>query len=182
MTYREEYQKWLNSGVLTDAEEDELLSLADAETELESRFYGPLEFGTAGLRGVMGLGLNRMNLYVIRHVTEAFARVILEEDPENASQGVAICFDCRNNSAEFAREAACVMASHGISVRLFADMRPTPELSFAIRAYHCIAGINITASHNPKEYNGYKVYWSDGAQLPPAKADAIAPSPVRAEI
>ena len=174
MTYREEYQKWLNSGVLTDAEEDELLSLADAETELESRFYGPLEFGTAGLRGVMGLGLNRMNLYVIRHVTEAFARVILEEDPENASQGVAICFDCRNNSAEFAREAACVMASHGISVRLFADMRPTPELSFAIRAYHCIAGINITASHNPKEYNGYKVYWSDGAQLPPAKADAIA--------
>ena len=106
MTYREEYQKWLNSGVLTDAEEDELLSLADAETELESRFYGPLEFGTAGLRGVMGLGLNRMNLYVIRHVTEAFARVILEEDPENASQGVAICFDCRNNSAEFAREAA----------------------------------------------------------------------------
>jgi phosphoglucomutase len=174
MTYREEYQRWLNSGVLTDAEESELLALAGDEAELESRFYGPLEFGTAGLRGVMGLGLNRMNSYVIRQVTEAFAQVILKENPENAKRGVAICFDCRNNSADFAREAACVMASHGISVRLFADMRPTPELSFAIREYGCTAGINITASHNPKEYNGYKVYWSDGAQLPPAKADAIA--------
>lgn len=174
MTYREEYQRWLDSGMLTDGEESELLSMAQDEAELESRFYGPLEFGTAGLRGVMGLGLNRMNIYVIRHVTEAFARVILEENKDNAKRGVAICFDCRNNSADFAREAACVMARHGIVVRLFADMRPTPELSFAIRMYGCIAGINITASHNPKEYNGYKVYWSDGAQLPPAKAAAIA--------
>jgi phosphoglucomutase len=174
MTYREEYQRWLDSGMLTDGEESELLSMAQDEAELESRFYGPLEFGTAGLRGVMGLGLNRMNIYVIRHVTEAFARVILEENKDNAERGVAICFDCRNNSADFAREAACVMARHGIVVRLFADMRPTPELSFAIRMYGCIAGINITASHNPKEYNGYKVYWSDGAQLPPAKAAAIA--------
>ncbi len=174
MTYREEYQRWLDSGMLTDGEESELLSLAQDEKELESRFYGPLEFGTAGLRGIMGLGLNRMNRYVIRHVTEAFARVILEEDGEPAEKCVAICFDCRNNSADFAREAACVMAKHGILVRLFADMRPTPELSFAIRTYGCIAGINITASHNPKEYNGYKVYWSDGAQLPPAKAAAIS--------
>ncbi|MGI6497873.1 MAG: phospho-sugar mutase [Oscillospiraceae bacterium] len=174
MTYREEYRRWLDSGALTDGEESELLALGQDDTELESRFYGPLEFGTAGLRGVMGLGLNRMNTYVIRHVTEAFARVILEDSQENAKKGVAICFDCRNNSADFAREAACVMARNGISVRLFADMRPTPELSFAIRLYGCIAGINITASHNPKEYNGYKVYWSDGAQLPPAKASAIA--------
>ena len=174
MTYQEEYKRWLNAGVLSESEESELLALEGNEAELESRFYGPLEFGTAGLRGVMGLGTNRMNDYVIRHVTAAFAQVILAEGREAAAKGVAICFDCRRNSPEFAREAACVMAKHGIPVRLFADMRPTPELSFAIRQYGCIAGINITASHNPKEYNGYKVYWSDGAQLPPQKAAAIA--------
>lgn len=174
MTYHEEYHRWLDSGALTEAEEKELLSIAGDDKELEARFYGPLEFGTAGLRGVMGIGLNRMNLHVIRHVTQAFAEVILEEGPEGAKKGIAVCFDCRHNSAEFAREAACVMAANGVQVRLFADMRPTPELSFAVRQYGCIAGINITASHNPKEYNGYKVYWSDGAQLPPHKAQAIA--------
>lgn len=174
MTYREEYQKWMDSGVLKESEREELRRLAHDEKELESRFYGPLEFGTAGLRGVMGTGLNRMNPYVVRHVTQAFAQVILTEKGEAAKRFVAICFDCRNNSIEFAREAACVMAGNGIPVLLFRNLRPTPELSFAVREYDCIAGINITASHNPKEYNGYKVYWSDGAQLPPQHAAAIA--------
>ena len=115
-----------------------------------------------------------MNVHVIRHATQAFAQVILEEGPEAAARGVAVCFDCRNNSGLFAREAACVMAGNGIPVRLFQALRPTPELSFAVREYGCIAGINVTASHNPKEYNGYKVYWEDGAQLPPRHADEVA--------
>ena len=126
-----------------------------------------LEFGTAGLRGIMGVGLRRMNVHVIRHATQAFAQVILAEGAQAAAQGVAICYDCRVNSQAFARAAAEVMAGNGIPVRLFAAMRPTPELSFAVREYGCIAGLNVTASHNPPEYNGYKVYWSDGAQLPP---------------
>lgn len=174
MTYQEIYENWLHSPALSTEEREELLAIALDETEKESRFFGPLEFGTAGLRGIMGVGLHRMNLHVIRHATQAFAQVILDEDGKNASQGVAICFDCRNHSQEFAQAAACVMAANGIPVRLFEAMRPTPELSFAVRAYGCVAGLNITASHNPKEYNGYKVYWSDGAQLPPHHAQAIA--------
>jgi phosphoglucomutase len=170
----ETYQAWRTSPVLTDAERAELEAIAGDEKEIESRFFGPLEFGTAGLRGVMGMGINRMNLYVVRHATEAFAQVILAEGPKAAAQGVAICFDCRHHSDEFAQAAACVMAANGIPVRLFESLRPTPELSFAIREYGCIAGINITASHNPKEYNGYKVYWSDGAQLPPKHAAQVA--------
>ena len=174
MSYMETYNTWLNSPVLTDAEHAELAAVAGDEKEIESRFFGPLEFGTAGLRGTMGMGINRMNLYVIRHATQAFAQVILEEGAEAAARGVAVCFDCRNHSDEFARAAACVMAANGIPVRLFESMRPTPELSFAVRKYGCIAGINVTASHNPKEYNGYKVYWSDGAQLPPKHASEVA--------
>ncbi len=174
MSYREIYENWLHSPALSPAEREELLAIASDETEIESRFFGPLEFGTAGLRGIMGVGLHRMNLHVIRHATQAFAQVILDEEGENSSQGVAICFDCRNHSQEFAQTAACVMAANGIPVRLFEAMRPTPELSFAVREYGCVAGLNITASHNPKEYNGYKVYWSDGAQLPPHHAQAIA--------
>jgi phosphoglucomutase len=170
--YREFYDRWLNSPVLTEEERQELKALKAQEAELESRFLGPLEFGTAGLRGVMGLGLFRMNKYVVRHATQAFAEVILRESGERAS--AAVCFDCRIGSYEFARETACVLAANGIHVRLFEAMRPTPELSFAIRHYGLTAGVNITASHNPKEYNGYKVYWSDGAQLPPDKAAAIA--------
>ena len=139
-----------------------------------SPLFSQLDFGTAGLRGTMGVGLYRMNVHVIRHATQAFAQVILEEGAQAAAKGVAICFDCRNNSDTFAKEAACVMAANGIPVRLFDALRPTPELSFAIREYGCTAGINITASHNPKEYNGYKVYWSDGAQLPPRHADQVA--------
>lgn len=174
MDFMQEYEKWLSSPALSPAEHEELESIRGDEKEIESRFYDQLAFGTAGLRGTMGVGLNRMNIHVIRHATQAFAQVILEEGPEAVERGVAICFDCRNNSDLFAREAACVMAGNGIPVRLFEALRPTPELSFAVREYGCIAGINVTASHNPKEYNGYKVYWEDGAQLPPKHADEVA--------
>ena len=174
MSYRENYENWLNSPVLSQEEKAELEAIRGDEKEIESRFFDQLAVGTAGLRGTMGVGLYRMNVHVIRHATQAFAQVILEEGPEAAARGVAVCFDCRNNSGLFAREAACVMAGNGIPVRLFQALRPTPELSFAVREYGCIAGINVTASHNPKEYNGYKVYWEDGAQLPPKHADEVA--------
>ena len=174
MSYRNTYEAWLNSPALSPAEKAELESIRNDEKEIESRFFAQLSFGTAGLRGTMGVGLYRMNVHVIRHATQAFAQVILAEGAEAVKQGVAVCFDCRNNSDLFAREAACVMAANGIPVRLFKALRPTPELSFAVREYGCIAGINVTASHNPKEYNGYKVYWEDGAQLPPNHADEVA--------
>ena len=174
MDFMKEYEKWLASPALSAQEKAELEAIRGDEKEIESRFYDQLSFGTAGLRGTMGVGLNRMNIHVIRHATQAFAQVILEEGPEAVKQGVAVCFDCRNNSDLFAQEAACVMAGNGIPVRLFEALRPTPELSFAVREYGCIAGINVTASHNPKEYNGYKVYWEDGAQLPPKHADEVA--------
>ena len=174
MAYRDVYEKWLNSPALSEAEKAELQSISGDEKEIESRFFAPLEFGTAGLRGTMCVGLHQMNIHVIRHATQAFAEVIKAEGPEAVERGVAVCYDCRNNSETFARETACVMAGNGIKVRLFDAMRPTPEVSFAVREYHCIAGVNVTASHNPKEYNGYKVYWQDGAQLPPHHAAAIA--------
>ena len=174
MDFMKEYEKWLETPALSAQEKAELEAIRGDEKEIESRFYDQLSFGTAGLRGTMGVGLNRMNIHVIRHATQAFAEVILAEGPEAAKRGVAVCFDCRNNSDLFAREAACVMAGNGIPVRLFEALRPTPELSFAVREYGCIAGINVTASHNPKEYNGYKVYWEDGAQLPPKHADEVA--------
>ena len=174
MSYRERYEQWLNSPALSQEEKAELQSIANDEKEIESRFFAPLEFGTAGLRGTMCVGLHQMNIHVIRHATQAFAEVILAEGSEAVERGVAVCFDCRNHSQEFARETACVMAGNGIKVRLFESLRPTPELSFAVREYGCIAGVNVTASHNPKEYNGYKVYWADGAQLPPHHAAAIA--------
>ncbi len=182
MSYQENYQRWCSSDTLTPAEREELTALSADATELEDRFLGFLEFGTAGLRGVMGLGLRRMNVYVIRHATQAFAQVILNEGPQAAQRGIAICFDCRTNSARFAQEAACVMAANGVQVRLFEAMRPTPELSFAVREYGCTAGINVTASHNPPEYNGYKVYWSDGAQLPPQHAAAVAAEMERLDV
>ena len=174
MDYQKEYQKWLDSGVLTEAERAELESIKDDPKEIESRFYGPLEFGTAGLRGTMAVGLHQMNIYVIRHATQGFANVICAEGEEAKEKGVAICMDCRHNGMDFARAAAEVCAANGIKVRIFEALRPTPELSFAVRHYGCQAGINVTASHNPKEYNGYKVYWADGAQLPPQHAAAIA--------
>jgi phosphoglucomutase len=173
-TYKEEYQHWLDSPALNEQEWEELNSIADDDKEIQSRFFAPLEFGTAGLRGTMKLGLHHMNVHVIRHATQAFANVIKAEGGEAMDKGIVIDFDCRVNSDMFAREAACVMAANGIHVRLFPSLHPTPELSFAVRHFGATAGINITASHNPKEYNGYKVYWSDGAQLPPLHALAVA--------
>ncbi len=174
MSYQEEYQKWLHSPALSEAEKEELRAIANDHKEIKERFYGPLEFGTAGLRGTMHVGLHNMNVHVIKWATQAFAEVILAEGEEAAKKGVAIDFDCRNHSEEFARTAASVLAANGISVRIFDGLRPTPEVSFAVREYGCIAGINVTASHNPAAYNGYKVYWSDGAQLPPQHAAMVA--------
>ena len=174
MSYKQEYERWLHSDALSPAEHAELERIAGDEKEIENRFYGPLEFGTAGLRGTMKVGLHQMNVYVIRWATQGFANVICAEGEDAKKRGVAICMDCRHHSMEFARAAAEVCAANGIHVRIFESLRPTPELSFAVREYGCQAGINVTASHNPKEYNGYKVYWSDGAQLPPHHADAIA--------
>ena len=174
MDYMQEYEKWLASPALTPEEHAELESIRGDEKEIRERFYGPLEFGTAGLRGTMKVGLHQMNVHVIRWATQGFANVICAEGEDARRRGVALCMDCRNHSMEFARAAAEVCAANGIHVRIFESLRPTPELSFAVREYGCQAGINVTASHNPKEYNGYKVYWSDGAQLPPQHAAAIA--------
>lgn len=174
MSYQSEYKRWMESGKLTQQERDELRAIADDNAEIESRFYAPLSFGTAGLRGVLGMGLYRMNRFTVGQATQGLANLILENGKEAMQRGVAIAYDSRHFSPEFARDAACILAANGIKVRLFDELRPTPELSFAIRHYGCIAGINITASHNPKEYNGYKVYWEDGAQLPPREADVVA--------
>ncbi|MBR1660078.1 MAG: phospho-sugar mutase [Oscillospiraceae bacterium] len=172
--YQAEYEKWLDCPSLSEDEWKELDSIRNDPKEIESRFFAPLEFGTAGLRGTMKLGLHHMNIHVIRHATQAFANVISREGEEAKRKGVCIAYDCRINSDVFSKEAACVMAANGIHVRLFDELRPTPELSFAVRYYGVTAGINVTASHNPAEYNGYKVYWGDGAQLPPQHAAAIA--------
>ena len=174
LDYKKEYERWLASDALSADEKAELKSIAGDEIEIESRFYGPLEFGTAGLRGTMKVGLHQMNVHVIRWATQGFADVIAAEGDGAKKKGVAICMDCRAHSMDFARAAAEVCAANGIRVRMFESLRPTPELSFAVRYYGCQAGINVTASHNPKEYNGYKVYWADGAQLPPQHAAAIA--------
>ena len=182
MDYRKEYEKWLASPALSEDERAELKALEGNDKEIKARFYGPLEFGTAGLRGTMYTGLHNMNRHVIRWATQGFANVIRAEGTEAMKKGVAVCMDCRNHSAEFARETACVMAANGIHVRLFESLRPTPELSFAVREYGCQAGVNVTASHNPTEYNGYKVYWADGAQLPPQHAAAIADELTRIDI
>jgi phosphoglucomutase len=182
MDCMQEYRKWLESPALSEDEKAELRAIENDPKEIEARFYGPLEFGTAGLRGTMKVGLHQMNIHVVRHATQGFAAVIAREGEAAKEKGVAICMDCRNHSMEFARAAAEVMAANGIKVRIFESLRPTPELSFAVREYGCQAGINITASHNPKEYNGYKVYWSDGAQLPPQHADAIAEELARTDI
>ncbi len=163
--------RWLAADVLTQAQRAELLALTDPE-EINDRFYRTLAFGTAGLRGVMGMGLNRMNEYIIRQATTAFAQVILESG--QAEKGICICYDCRLNSDFFAQEAAHVMRCHGIPVWLFRECRPTPQLSFAVRHFGAAAGINVTASHNPKAYNGYKVYGPGGAQLPTHMADKVA--------
>ena len=169
MGYKAEYEKWLASDKVEESVKAELRTLD--EKEIEDRFYRELEFGTAGLRGIMGAGINRMNNYVVRRVTQGLAFEILESGVEK--QGVVIAFDSRNNSDSFALECAKVLCANGIKTYLFDSLRPTPELSFALRHLGCARGIVITASHNPKEYNGYKVYGEDGGQLPPEVADII---------
>ncbi len=171
-TYLENYQKWIASDALSDEEKQELTAIGNNAEEIELRFSTGLSFGTAGLRGTMKTGLNAMNRHTVAHATQGLANLILREG--RAKDGVAIAYDSRNNSALFARTAACVLAANGVQVYLFDDLRPTPELSFALRELGCVAGINVTASHNPKEYNGYKAYWEDGAQLPPEHADTVS--------
>ncbi|MBQ7173209.1 MAG: phospho-sugar mutase [Clostridia bacterium] len=168
---QERYEAWLNSGALSKEETEELLAIKGNDEEIAMRFSAPLTFGTGGLRGKMFTGLSGMNRFTVSHATQGLASLILKEG--RAKDGVAIGYDCRNNSALFAKTAASVLAANGIKVYLFDALRPTPELSFALREYKCVAGIVITASHNPKEYNGYKAYWEDGAQLPPEHADIV---------
>lgn len=174
MNYMAEYERWLASPALTADERAELEAIRSDEDAIKDRFFAPLSFGTAGLRGVLGVGLYRMNRFTVGAATQGLANLIVQNGSEACARGVAIAYDSRHFSPEFAQLAACILAANGISVKLYDELRPTPELSFAIRYYGTIAGINITASHNPKEYNGYKVYWEDGAQLPPKEADVVA--------
>ncbi|WNX84663.1 phospho-sugar mutase [Agathobaculum sp. NTUH-O15-33] len=174
MDYMSEYSRWLSRPELTAEERAELTAIKDNKEEIESRFFAPLSFGTAGLRGVLGVGLYRMNRFTVGQATQGLANLVVAGGKQQMERGVAIAFDSRHFSPEFAQQSACILAASGIKTLLFDELRPTPELSFAIRHYGCIAGINITASHNPKEYNGYKVYWEDGAQLPPQEADMVA--------
>ncbi|MDD6428062.1 phospho-sugar mutase [Candidatus Weimeria sp. HCP3S3_B5] len=165
MGYKETYESWLSDPYFDDETKAELRGIAGNEKEIEDRFYKDLEFGTAGLRGVIGAGTNRMNVYTVRRATQGLADYINKVG--GAERGVAISYDCRHMSPEFADEAAECLAANGIKAYVFESLRPTPVLSYAVRYLHCIAGINITASHNPAEYNGYKVYWEDGAQITP---------------
>ncbi len=165
MDYRELYRQWLDNPYFDDETKKELSSIACDEKEIEDRFYKELEFGTAGLRGIIGAGTNRMNFYTVRKATQGLANYIIKMNGQD--RGVAIAFDSRHMSPEFANEAALCLNANGIKAYIFDSLRPTPELSFAVRELNCIAGINVTASHNPAEYNGYKVYWEDGAQITP---------------
>ena len=165
MEYRERYEGWLSDPYFDEATKEELRSIANDDNEIKERFYKDLEFGTAGLRGIIGAGTNRMNIYTVRKATRGLANYIISKDGQK--KGVAIAYDSRRMSPEFADEAALCLAANGIKAYVFESLRPTPELSYAVRSLGCIAGINITASHNPPEYNGYKVYWEDGAQITP---------------
>jgi phosphoglucomutase len=165
MDYKELYNEWLSNPYFDDATKAELKAIAADDKEIEDRFYTELEFGTAGLRGVIGAGVNRMNIYTVRKATQGLANYITKVGKQ--AQGVAIAYDSRRMSPEFADEAALCLAANGIKAYVFESLRPTPELSFTVRQLGCIAGINVTASHNPPEYNGYKVYWEDGAQITP---------------
>ena len=173
MNYLEEYKKWCESPEFNEETKKELLSIKDDEKEIEDRFYKELEFGTAGLRGIIGAGTNRMNQYTVGKATQGLANYILEQGTEN--KGVAISYDSRKMSKEFSMQTALILCANGIKTYLFESLRPVPELSFAIRELQCTAGIMITASHNPPKYNGYKVYWDDGAQIvSPRDKDIIA--------
>lgn len=165
MDYKEIYESWLANPYFDEETKAELKAIADDDNEIKERFYQELEFGTAGLRGVIGAGTNRMNIYTVRKATQGLANYIIKAGKQ--SQGVAIAYDSRHMSPEFADEAALCLAANGIKAYVFESLRPTPELSYAVRELKCVAGINVTASHNPPEYNGYKVYWEDGAQITP---------------
>lgn len=180
MDYIKEYNRFLNSSIINKEDKEELLNIKDDEKEKEYRFSKLLDFGTAGLRGIMGIGINMMNIYTIRHTTFSLGKVILNEGAEK--RGVVICHDPRNNSDKFALEAALTLCNMGIKVYLFDDLRPTPELSFTVRHLKAISGINITASHNTKEYNGYKVYWEDGAQLSPDMANKVHENMIKIDV
>ena len=171
MEYREIYEQWLANPYFDEAIKEELKGISEDENEIKERFYMDLEFGTAGLRGIIGAGTNRMNIYVVRRATQGLANYIAKVDKK--AQGVAIAYDSRHMSPEFAEEAALCLAANGIKAYIFESLRPTPELSFAVRHLGCVAGINVTASHNPPEYNGYKVYWEDGAQITPPHDSGI---------
>ncbi|MFQ9932844.1 MAG: phospho-sugar mutase [Lachnospiraceae bacterium] len=171
MSYMELYKEWLENPYFDNKTKEELRAIGGNEKEIEDRFYTELEFGTAGLRGVIGAGVNRMNIYTVRKATQGLANYIIKQGKQ--AQGVAIAYDSRRMSPEFADEAALCLGANGIKAYVFESLRPTPELSFAVRELKCIAGINITASHNPPEYNGYKVYWEDGAQITPPHDSGI---------
>lgn len=171
MGYKEQYTHWLESDYMDEATKEELRQIAGDEKEIEERFYTELEFGTAGLRGIIGAGCNRMNEYTVRKATQGLANYIIKVGGQD--RGVAIAYDSRHMSPEFADVAALCLAANGIKAYVFESLRPTPELSYAVRKLHTIAGINITASHNPPEYNGYKVYWEDGAQITPPHDSGI---------
>ncbi|BAP86198.1 phosphoglucomutase [Paucilactobacillus hokkaidonensis JCM 18461] len=173
MSWKDTYQTWLNETSLELSLKNELQDMATNETKLEDAFYAPLSFGTAGMRGLLGPGINRMNIYTVRQATEGLARFMDTLDESVKTRGVAISFDSRHHSQDFAHEAAHVLGAHGIKSFVFEGLRPTPELSFTVRHLHTYAGIMITASHNPKEYNGYKIYGEDGGQMPPKESDLI---------
>lgn len=173
MSWEQVYQQWKEKQDLESHLSQELVALAEDKVALKDAFYAPLEFGTAGMRGILGPGINRMNIYTIRQATEGLARFMNTQDPETKRRGVAIAYDCRHFSPEFAMEAAKTLAKHNIPSFVFESLRPTPELSFAVRYLKAFTGIMITASHNPANYNGYKVYGEDGGQMPPQDADAL---------
>ncbi len=173
MEYQEKYQEWLQSPVIDDETKAELLTLEGNTQEIEERFYKDLEFGTGGLRGVIGAGSNRMNVYTVGKATQGLANYILKEGEETAAKGVVIAYDSRRKSLEFAQQAALVLNANGIKTYLYDELQPTPVLSFSVRQLKAAAGIVVTASHNPPEYNGYKVYWSDGGQVPPSRDNEI---------
>ena len=173
MGYMDEYKFWLESDCFDEKTKEELRSIADDDKEIQDRFYKNLKFGTGGMRGIMGAGTNRMNIYTVTKATQGLAEYILEVGPEAAKRGVVIAHDCRNMSAEFTEASALFLIATGINTYVFDALRPTPELSFALRTLHCISGIVITASHNPPEYNGYKAYWEDGAQVTAPKDKEI---------
>ncbi len=175
-----EFERWLNSDKLDSESKARLLEIKDDETAIAERFAIPMSFGTAGLRSTMDVGISKMNVYTVAQTTQGLAELIISANGQE--RGVAVCYDSRNNSDLFAKTAASVLTANGIKVYLFDGIRPTPELSFAILHYGCIAGINVTASHNPKEYNGYKVYWDDGAQLPPEHASVVSASAAATDI